>query len=89
MMTRTFFSRAPLSPGRFAPLPAGAITARGDMRDRLLSLRGGLLSRCDSLFPHTGSGSCWFGGNLEGGMDAANLLEASLLTAALLGDEEL
>ena len=52
MLTRTFFSRAPLSPGRFAPLPAGAVLARGDMRDRLLALRGGLLSRCESLF-HT------------------------------------
>lgn len=89
MLTRTFFSRAPLSPGRFAPLPAGAITARGQMRDRLLALRGGLLSRCESLFPHTGSRSCWFGGELEGGMDAANVLEASLLTSALLSDEEL
>ena len=23
MLTRTFFARAPLAPGRFAPLPAG------------------------------------------------------------------
>ena len=89
MLTRTFFARAPLAPARFAPLPAGAITARDAMRDRLISLRGGLLSRCESLFPHTGSKSVWFGGELPGGMDAANVLEASLLTAALLGDEEL
>ncbi|MBQ8618812.1 MAG: glycoside hydrolase family 127 protein [Clostridia bacterium] len=89
MLTRTFFARAPLAPYRFAPLPAGAITARGAMRDRLLSLRAGLLSRCESLFPHMGSKSVWFGGELLGGMDAANVLEASLLTAALLGDEEL
>jgi len=89
MLTRTFFARAPLAPGRFAPLPAGAVTAKGAMRDRLLSLRGGLLSRCESLFPHTGAKSVWFGGELLGGMDAANVLEASLLTAALLGDDEL
>lgn len=89
MLTRTFFARAPLAPLRFAALPAGAITARGANRDRLLSLRAGLLSRCESLFPHTGSGSVWFGGELLGGMDAANVLEASLLTSALLGDEEL
>ena len=89
MLTRTFFARAPLAPNRFAPLPAGAISARGDLRDRLLSLRAGLLSRCESLFPHTGSASSWFGGGLTGGYDAANLLEASLLTAALLGDDEL
>ena len=89
MLTRTFFARAPLAPNRFAPLPAGAITAKGEMRDRLLSLRGGLLSRCESLFPHTGSRSVWFGGELLGGIDAANVLEASLLTSALLGDEEL
>ncbi len=89
MLTRTFFARAPLAPDRFAPLPAGAILARGEMRDRLLALRGGLLSRCASLFPHAGSESAWFGGDLAGGMDAANVLEASLLTAALLADEEL
>ena len=89
MLTRTFFARAPLTPSRFAALPAGAVTARGAMRDRLLSLRGGLLSRCESLFPHTGSKSVWFGGEVLGGMDAANVLEASLLTSALLGDEEL
>ena len=55
MLTRTFFARAPLNPGRFAPLPAGAITARGALRDHLLALRGGLLSRCASIFPHTGA----------------------------------
>ncbi len=89
MLTRTFFTRAPLTPGRFAPLPAGAVTARGDMRDRLIGLRSGLLDRCASLFPHTGARSAWFGGDQAGGMDAANALEAALLTAALLGDEEL
>lgn len=89
MLTRTFFARAPLAPGRFAPLPAGAITARGEMRDRLIALRSGLLSRCESLFPHTGSQSAWFGGDLPSGMDAANVLEGALLTSALLGDEEL
>lgn len=50
MLTRTFFARAPLAPGRFAPLPVGAVSAQGAMRDRLLALRGGLLSRCASLF---------------------------------------
>lgn len=89
MLTRTFFARAPLAPGRFAPLPAGAITARGEMRDRLIALRSGLLSRCESLFPHTGVKSAWFGGDLASGMDAANVLEGALLTSALLGDEEL
>lgn len=89
MLTRTFFARAPLTPGRFAPLPAGAVTARGEMRDRLIALRSGLLSRCASLFPHTGSQSAWFGGDLPAGIDAANVLESTLLTGALLGDEEL
>lgn len=89
MLTRTFFARAPLAPGRFAPLPAGAVTARGEMRDRLIALRSGLLSRCESLFPHTGVKSAWFGGELASGMDAANVLEGALLTSSLLGDEEL
>lgn len=89
MLTRTFFARAPLAPGRFAPLPAGAISAQGALRERLISLRAGLLSRCASLFPETGEQSAWFGGDLPGGIAAADALEASLLTGALLGDEEL
>ena len=35
MLTRTFFARAPLAPGRFAPLPVGAVSAQGATRDRL------------------------------------------------------
>ena len=89
MLTRTFFARAPLAPGRFAPLPVGAVSAQGAMRDRLLALRGGLLSRCASLFPEAGEQSAWFGGALGGGMHAPELLEAMLLTSAQLGDEEL
>lgn len=89
MLTRSFFARAPLAPGRFAALPVGAVSARGTMRDRLLALRGGLLSRCASLFPESGEQSVWFGGALGGGMHAPNVLEAMLLTAAELGDEEL
>ena len=89
MLTRTFFARAPLAPGRFAPLPAGAVTAKGSLHDRLVSLRAGLLSRCASIFPACGAASVWYGGAEAGGMPAADLLEATLLTASLLGDEEL
>ena len=89
MLTRTFFARAPLVPGRFAPLPVGAVSAQGATRDRLLALRGGLLSRCASVFPEAGEQSAWFGGPLGGGMHAPELLEAMLLTGAQLGDEEL
>ncbi|MBR5560699.1 MAG: hypothetical protein IKU73_04725, partial [Clostridia bacterium] len=64
MLTRTFFARAPLAPGRFAPLPAGAILARGDMHDRLVSLRAGLLSRCAALYPEMGERSAFYGGEL-------------------------
>lgn len=89
MLTRTFFSRAPLAPGRYAPLPAGAITAKGASADRLLALRAGLLSRCTSLFPETGESCAFYGGSLPGGVAAGNLLEAMLLTGSLLGDDEL
>lgn len=89
MLTRTFFARAPLAPGRFAPLPAGAVTAQGALRDKLIALRGGLLSRCASVFPESGEGSVFYGGELTGGMRAPELLDAMLLTGALLGDEEL
>ena len=89
MLTRTFFARAPLAPGRFAPLPVGAVSAQGATRDRLLALRGGRLSRCASVFPEAGEQSAWCGGPLGGGMHAPELLEAMLLTGAQLGDEEL
>lgn len=89
MLTRTFFARAPLAPGRFAPLPAGAVRARGDIQKRLVALRGGLLERCASLFASSGESASFYGGSLEGGLPAANLLEAMLLTAAALGDNEL
>lgn len=89
MLTRSFFTRAPLAPARFAPLPAGAISARGSLYERLVSLRAGLLSRCASLFPESGGQSVWFGGTQGGGLCAPDALEAALLTGALLGDEEL
>ncbi|MBQ2990573.1 MAG: glycoside hydrolase family 127 protein [Clostridia bacterium] len=89
MLTRTFFARAPLAPGRFAPLPAGAVRARGAMKEKLVSLRGGLLSRCASLFVHCGEDAAFYGGTLEGGVSAGNLLEAMLLTSAALCDDEL
>ena len=89
MTTHAFATRAPLSPGRFTPLPVGSIRAEGAARDRLIALRAGLLARCDALFPEAGRGSCWYGGSLAGGMRAPALLEARILTAAALGDEEL
>lgn len=90
MLTRTFFSRAPLAPGRFAELPVGAVTtAQGALSERLLSLRAGLLSRCASLFPETGEQGAFYGGSLPGGVRAGSVLEAMLLTSSQLGDEEL
>lgn len=89
MLTRTFFARAPLAPGRFAPLPAGAVAVRGEMHDRLVALRAGLLSRCAALYPEMGERSAFYGGELAATVACADLLEAQLLTGALLGDEEL
>lgn len=89
MLTRTFFARAPLAPGRFAPLPAGAVTARGEMRDRLVALRAGLLSRCAAIYPEMGERSAFYGGELPATVACADLLEAQLLSGALLSDEEL
>lgn len=89
MLTRTFFNRAPLVQSRFAPLPVGAVCAQGALRDRLLSLRAQLLSRCAILCPQAGEDSVWYGGTLPGGKAAADLLDAMLITSALLGDEAL
>jgi len=89
MLTRTFFNRAPLVKTRFAALPVGALSAQGALRSRLLTLKAQLLDRCAALCPATGERSAWFGGDLEGGMQAPQLLEASLLTASLLGDAPL
>ena len=89
MLTRTFFNRAPLIKTRFAALPVGALSAQGALRSRLLTLKAQLLDRCAALCPAAGERSAWFGGDLEGGMQAPQLLEASLLTASLLGDAPL
>ena len=89
MLTRTFFARPPLAPGRFAPLPAGAVIAGGCLRTKLVALRGGLLASCASLYPESSEGSAFFGGSLVSGVKAGNLLEAMLLTSAALSDEEL
>lgn len=77
MLTRTFFPRPPLTEGRFAPLPAGAVQARGEMRERLISLRAGLLSRALSLAAHPDAPS------------QPDALEAALLASAQLGDDGL
>lgn len=77
MLTKTFFPRPPMTAGRFAPLPAGAVLARGSMRERLVSLRAGLLSRALSLAAH------------EDSPLAPDALEAALLVSAQLGEEEL
>ena len=89
MLTRTFFSRAPLAPGRFAPLPAGSIQPKGALADRLIAQRAGLLARCTSLFPELGEQGTFFGGTFLCGVKAGSMLEAMLLTSAQLGDEEL
>lgn len=89
MLTRSFFNRAPLVKTRFASLPAGAVSAQGSLRSRLLTLRAQLLDRLSALHPSAGERSVWFGGDLEGGMPAPSCLEASLLTASLIGDETL
>lgn len=64
MLTRSFFARAPLAPGRFAALPVGAISARGAMRDRLIALRGGcspavLLCSPNPVSKASGSAAHW------------------------------
>ena len=89
MLTRTFFPRSPLSAGRLAPLPLGAVSAGGSARDHLLSLRAGLLSRSASLWPEAGEQSAFYGGFLPGSIRAPLLLSAMLHIGALLGDNEL
>lgn len=77
MLTRTFFPRPPLTCGRFAPLPAGAVVALGDMREKLISLRAGLLSRALSLAARNDAPL------------SPDVAEAALLCSAQLGDDEL
>ncbi len=79
MLTRTFFARSPFTAGRFAPLPAGAISARGTLRDRLLTLRAGLLSKNMSALREQRTLTDTL----------PDTLEAALLVSAQLGDEEL
>lgn len=89
MLTRTFFNRSPMTDAPLAPLPAGAIHALGSMQDRLLELRAGLLERSSTLYPELTQDSAWFGGSSPCTAEGALWLEAQLLTASLLSDDEL
>ena len=86
MLTRFFLPRA--CRAAVSPLPVGAVSRIGAMRDRLLALRGGC-SPAARPFPRPenkarGSAARW-----AAACTPPELLEAMLLTGAQLGDEEL
>lgn len=94
MLTPTFMSRAPLTQCALSPLPVWSVLAADSLREKLIETRAGLLSRAASIAPHAGPNSAWFGGSIQPAndaeaMQAPDLLEAKLITAALLSDNEL
>ena len=82
-------ARPPLTPGRFAFLPLGAVRARGDLAETLRRLKARLVDPFGSLHPQSGQESAWFGGSLPADQTAADLLEAKLYLSALLPDAAL
>ena len=62
MIAKTLFNRAPLMPGRFAPLPLGALRPRGWLLRQLQLQAQGLTGRLPEVLPDVGDDCAWLGG---------------------------
>ena len=56
------FSRAPLAPVPYAPLPLGAVVARGWLAEELGLMVSGLAGHLDEVYPLVGADNAWLGG---------------------------
>jgi len=56
------FSRAPLAPVPYAPLPLGAVHPRGWLAEQLQRMADGLGGRLDAHYPLVGPDNAWLGG---------------------------
>jgi hypothetical protein len=83
------WNRAPLAPNAFAPLPIGAITARGWLHEQLRLSAGGLTGHMMEIWPDVGSQSGWLGGPGENWERGPYYARGLLALAYTLKDQRL
>lgn len=88
MIAKTMFNRAPLVPGRFAPLPLGALKPKGWLLRQLQAQGEGLTGSLSQALPQVCEGDAWLE-NGESALRAARYLEGLVPLAFLTGDEQL
>lgn len=89
MIAKTLFNRAPLMPGRFAPLPLGALRPRGWLLRQLQLQAQGLTGRLPEVLPDVGDDCAWLGGPGPANAHAARYLDGLVPLAFLLDDDAL
>lgn len=83
------FNRAPLSNQPFAPLPLGAVHAKGWLATQLETMAQGLTGRLDEFYSLVGPQNAWLGGNGDAWERGPYWLDGLVPLAHILDDERL
>ncbi len=87
MLRSSHFTRTPLAPARFSPLPLGATLPRGWLKKQLRVMADGITGRLCGFWPDVSDASAWLGGEGEGWERGPYYLDGYLPLAYLLRDE--
>lgn len=83
------FNRAPLKPQPFAPLPLGAVKAKGWMATQLRVMADGLAGHLDEHYSLVGSDNAWLGGSGDTWERGPYWIDGLVPLAHLLDDDRL
>jgi hypothetical protein len=83
------FGRAPLAALPYAPLPLGAVVARGWLDEQLRLMADGLAGRLDEVYPLVGRDNAWLGGAGDTWERGPYWLDGLVPLAHLRGDARL
>ena len=83
------FSRAPLAPVPYAPLPLGAVEPRGWLRVQLQAMADGMTGHLDEVYQNVDSSNAWLGGSGDSWERGPYWLDGLLPLAYILKDSAL